>query len=113
MRHVCGSLALFVFEKVLVGLTDEETLLNEEKVKMTVVKIAKIMKGMLLELITLRLISLSRRMLPHLPKMLDYLCTMSFLSFVRINKCCTVVTLKHSMGGGFAQNRLEFSVFQR
>lgn len=97
MRHVFGSLALFVFEKVLVGLTDEETLLNGEKMKITVLKIEKIMKAMLLKLITLRLISLSRRMLPHLPKMHDCSYTMSFLHFTGINKCCTNVLFQYSI----------------
>lgn len=45
MRHVSVSLALFVFEKVLVGLTDEEMLRNEEKMKITVAKNRKNNEG--------------------------------------------------------------------
>lgn len=45
LRHISGSLALFVFEKVLVSLADEEILLNVEKMKITVVKIEKNNEG--------------------------------------------------------------------
>lgn len=87
LRHVSGSLALFVFEKVLVSLTDEEILLNVEKMKITAVKIEKNNEGHAVKTNYIKIdITFQKNVKPHLPKTHDCSYTMSCLHFTGINK---------------------------